>query len=54
MTDSMVGSENQVLARIYIVCDSEELYRKKINEIEALIHVIDTDGNNMLVELFGC
>lgn len=51
VTDSMVGSENQVLARIYIVCDSEELYRKKINEIEALIHVIDTDGNNMLVEL---
>jgi len=50
--ESMVGTERQVLARIYVVCDSKEQYREKIKEIEHGLDIRDEFNENMVLTLF--
>lgn len=50
VTEEMVGNEKQVLARIYIVCDTKDQYKGKIKEIENNIKVVDVFGNSMLLD----
>ena len=47
---SWIGTEKQVLTRLYIVCDSAEELRKCIAEYEEKIEVLDENGNNMILE----
>ncbi len=50
VTESMVGNEKQVLARIYIVCDDRQSYKNKIREIESYFDVKDKEGNSLLIK----
>jgi len=52
VTDEMLGTERQVAARIYIACNSEEELKNKINEIQSKIKVIDTKGNDQILDKF--
>lgn len=44
------GTEKQVLARIYIVCDSPYELEQAIRELEEQIHVTDSNNNDMIIE----
>ncbi len=48
-----VGTEKQVLARMYLVCNSKEELAQKINFYQKSITTIDGRGNNMLLEGFN-
>lgn len=51
--DSQIaGTEAQVLARIYLSCNTKEELKTKIAEIQNTIKVFDTDGNNQLLNGF--
>lgn len=52
VTEAMVGTERQVLARIYVVCDSKEQYRGKIKEIEHGLAIRDEFNDNVVLTLF--
>lgn len=49
VTSNMIGNEKQVLARLYIVCDSKEEFRTKIKDIQSKIKVFDEKNQNMLL-----
>lgn len=53
ISESMVGNEKQVLARIYLVSNTKEELVLKIQSIESLLSVIDEKGDEMIVELFN-
>ena len=44
-----IGSEKQVLSRLYLVCDSKEELRDAIKEYQHKVNVSDTNGNDMLI-----
>lgn len=48
-----VGTEKQVLTRLYLVCDSKEKLRDAINEYQNKVKVLDENGNNMLLKGFN-
>jgi hypothetical protein len=48
----MIGTENQVMARIYICCDTEPKLKNKILEIYSTIKVLDKNNNNQLINNF--
>lgn len=50
VTPEMVGNERQVLARIYLVADSAEQLAKKVECFRADLSVVDTEGNDMIVD----
>jgi hypothetical protein len=50
--DATTGTEAQVLARIYLSCQSAEILKNKIIKIHNVIRVIDTDGSNQLLKGF--
>lgn len=52
VTESMLGNERQVLARIYVVTDSKKELLTKIGDIQTKLSVIDEDGNNMIFDFF--
>ena len=52
VTNSMIGNEKQVLARIYVVCDTKEQYRAKIREIQSKLKVFDENGKDLLLSPF--
>ena len=52
VTETMLGTERQVLARIYVVCDSKEQYIKKIKKIEQGLDIRDEFNVNMVLTLF--
>lgn len=52
VSESMVGNEKQVLARIYIISKTKEELVYKIKAIESILSVIDEDGNDMIFDLF--
>ncbi len=52
ITEEMVGTERQVMARIYIICDSKEQYRNRIRKIEKNLDVLDEYNGNMILTLF--
>lgn len=47
-----VGTEKQVLARVYVVCDDKNEFKKTADKIHSLIDVKDTQNNNMLLKCF--
>jgi len=52
ITEEMVGTESQVMARIYICCNTESELKNKISEIYNTIKVLDKDNNNQLINSF--
>ena len=47
-----IGTEKQVLTRLYIVCNSKEELAAAINEYHQKVKVFDKAGNNMLLKGF--
>lgn len=47
-----VGTEKQVMTRLYLVCDSKEQLAERIQHYRDTIHVLDQDGNSMLLRGF--
>jgi len=52
ITDEMLGTERQVAARIYLTCNSETELKNKIKEIQSKVKVLDTNGNNQILDKF--
>lgn len=50
--EEWIGTERQVLTRLYIVCDSEEELGNTIKEYRQKIKVINDQGENMLLNGF--
>jgi biotin carboxylase len=50
VTPEMVGTERQVLARIYMVADSGEQLASKVEQFGRDLRVIDAEGNDMIVD----
>lgn len=50
--DEWVGTEKQVMGRIYFVCESKEELQMALNEYMQKVAVIDGEGNNMLLNGF--
>ena len=50
--DSWIGTEKQVLSRLYIVCDTKEDLIKYIKHYQDIIKVYDTNGNLMTLKGF--
>lgn len=48
-----IGTEKQVLTRLYFVCDSKQELADKLNEYAEKIKVIDEQGNNMVLNSFN-
>lgn len=48
--DTWIGTEKQVMTRLYIVCDTYLELRNTIAEYEQKIRVLDHDGNDMVLE----
>lgn len=48
-----VGTEKQVLTRLYLVCDSKKELAKCINEYQNLVKVFDINGNDMVLTGFN-
>ena len=44
-----IGTEKQVLARLYLVCDSKEELAERLHYYQDNVKVTDTEGNNMLL-----
>ncbi len=47
-----IGTEKQVLARMYFVCDSKEELAERLHYYQDNVKVTDTEGNNMLLKGF--
>ncbi len=47
-----IGTEKQVLTRLYLVCESKEELANTLKYYMAHVKVFDTDGNNMLLHGF--
>jgi biotin carboxylase len=52
ITEEMLGTEAQVLVRIYIVCNSKLERKLKIDEIQKNIKVLNSNNENMLLKGF--
>ena len=50
--DKMIGTEGQVMARIYICCKTNQELKNKIVELQNIIKVFDTNNNNQLLNGF--
>lgn len=50
--EKWIGTEKQVLARMYLVCDSTEELAEKIRHYQNTVQVYDTDGRDMLLKGF--
>jgi biotin carboxylase len=50
VADDMVGTERQVLARIYLVSDSVEKLAARVQNVRSEVSVVDSLGNDMIVE----
>ncbi len=47
-----VGTEKQVLTRLYLVCDSKQELAACLKEYQGKVKVYNTDGNNMVLKGF--
>lgn len=52
ITGDMIGTEQQVIFRIHLVCDSLKEYKDTISELQNRIKVFDTLGRDMIVPGF--
>jgi biotin carboxylase len=50
VTAEMVGTERQVLARIYMVSDSADELANKLRQFRKTLSVVDTNGRDMVVD----
>jgi biotin carboxylase len=50
--EEWIGTERQVLTRLYLVCDTKEELAAAIKEYQAKVKVYDQDGNYMLLKGF--
>ena len=50
--ESWIGTEKQVLNRLYMVCETKEQLVAAVEEYQAKIKVYDTDGNLMTLKGF--
>ena len=48
-----IGTEKQVFARLYLVCDSNEELAERLHFYQDNVKVFDTFGNNMLLQGFN-
>jgi biotin carboxylase len=46
----MVGTERQVLARIYMVADSGDILAQKVEQFKSDLSVVDSEDNDMIVD----
>lgn len=53
ITEDMVGTESQVMARVYMCCKTPQELKNKISEIYNTIQVFDTYNNNQLITGFN-
>ncbi len=51
--EEWIGTEKQVLTRLYLVCDTKEKLADCINEYQTNVKVFDEYGNNMLLKGFN-
>ncbi len=47
---TMIGTEQQVLVRFHMVCETKEELRQLVNKINHTIKVFDTEGNEMCLK----
>ena len=47
-----IGNEKQVLTRMYLVCESKQELADCLEEYLKKVHVVDENGNNMLLKGF--
>ena len=52
ITEDMVGTESQVMARIYLCCKTKQKLKNKLSEIYSTVKVFDKDNNNQLINRF--
>jgi len=52
VSEEMVGTESQVMARIYMCCKTKQELKDKISEIYNTIKVFDKNNNNQLINGF--
>jgi hypothetical protein len=52
ITEDMIGTESQVMARIYVCCNTKTELKNKILEIHNTIKVFDQNNNNQLISSF--
>jgi len=52
ITEEMIGTESQVMARIYLSCNSKYELKNKITDIYNTIKVFDQNNNNQLINRF--
>lgn len=52
INEEMIGTESQVMARIYICCQTKQELQNKILEIQNTIKVLDENNNNQLINGF--
>ena len=51
--DEWIGTEKQVMTRLYIVCDSKKELASCIEEYQKKVKAIDENGDNMLLAGFN-
>lgn len=52
ITEEMIGTESQVMARIYVCCETKQELKNKILEIQNTIKVFNHNNNNQLIKGF--
>lgn len=52
VSEEMVGTEGQVMARIYMCCETKQELKNKILEIQNTVKVFDHNNNNQLINGF--
>lgn len=50
VSENMLGTEKQVMARVYIVSDSKKQLVRKINQIKSQLSVLDSNGEEMILD----
>ena len=50
--DEWIGTEKQVMTRLYFVCDNKEELAEAIHEYQQKVQVLDTEGNSMVLQGF--
>lgn len=53
VADEWIGTEKQVLTRLYLVCDSKEELAACLKEYQQKIQVFDENGNNLVLKGFN-
>lgn len=48
-----IGTEKQVMTRLYLVCDSKQELASALWEYMNSVEVLDSDGNNMVLNGFN-